>query len=76
MTQPTKYQKIGALENVEQFKNYCAELGIDLPCDDEILSEEQGSPMAQPLKIGKFTETRNRELKQIVHAKRRGLLLV
>ena len=52
MSQTTKYQKIGALENVEQFKNYCVELGIDLPCDDEILSEEQGSPMAQPLAIG------------------------
>lgn len=51
MTQQ-KYQKIGALENVEQFKAYCAQLGIDLPCDDEILSEEQGSPMAQPLAIG------------------------
>lgn len=49
------YARIGALKSVSKFRDYLAELGLELPCDDEPLSAEKGSPLAQPLRVGAFT---------------------
>jgi NADPH2 dehydrogenase len=49
------YARIGAFKSVSQFREYLAELGLELPCDDASLSAAEGSPMALPLAIGRFT---------------------
>ena len=41
-----KYQRIGHHKTVESFKAHINSLGIDLPCDDEILKAPE-SPLAQ-----------------------------
>lgn len=41
-----KYQRIGHHKTVESFKAHVNSLGIDLPCDDEILKAPE-SPLAQ-----------------------------
>ena len=46
------YTKIAQLKTVLAFKARLAELGLELPMDDRILTAEQGSPLAEPLKIG------------------------
>ncbi len=51
----TSYRKIAQLRTVDDLKSRLVELNIDFPCDPEILSAEQGSPMAQTLRIGKLT---------------------
>lgn len=53
MTQ--SYPKIAQLKTVDDFRRRLDELNLDLPVDDAILSAEEGSPLAQPLKIGSFT---------------------
>lgn len=49
------YKRIGSLRTYEDFTAYLKSLGLELPVDAEILSEAQGSPMAQTLKIGPYT---------------------
>ncbi len=49
------YTKIARLKSVAAFRNHLAELGLDLPIDDEILSADEGSPLAQPLTLGSLT---------------------
>ncbi|MCA9213527.1 MAG: NADH:flavin oxidoreductase [Planctomycetales bacterium] len=46
-----KYPKIAQLKTVEQFKSRLGELGLELPCDDQILTRPD-SPMAAPYKVG------------------------
>jgi NADPH2 dehydrogenase len=46
------YPKIAQLKNVEAFRARLAELGLELPIDDTVLTAEQGSPLAQPIQIG------------------------
>jgi NADPH2 dehydrogenase len=48
------YPKIAQLKNVEAFRARLQELGLDLPVDDQILTAEQGSPLAAPIRIGGF----------------------
>ncbi len=48
------YAKIAQLKTVESFRERLNELGLRLPVDDQILTAEQGSPMAQPIRIGGF----------------------
>ena len=48
----SEYPKIAQLKTVTAFKARLAELGLDLPMDDQILTAEQGSPLAEPIKIG------------------------
>ncbi len=48
------YIKIAQLKSVGAFRERLAELQLELPADDEILTAEQGSPMALPLDIGGF----------------------
>ena len=49
------YTKIAQLKSVTAFRNHLAELGLDLPIDDEIISADDGSPLAQPLTLGSLT---------------------
>ncbi|MEE3220488.1 MAG: NADH:flavin oxidoreductase, partial [Planctomycetota bacterium] len=51
----TSFPKIAQFKNVEAFRRRLENLGVDLPCDDEILTADRGSPLAQPLEIGGFT---------------------
>ena len=48
----SRYPKIAQMKNVEALRARMRELDIDLPCDDDALSVEQGSPLAQPIDIG------------------------
>jgi 2,4-dienoyl-CoA reductase-like NADH-dependent reductase (Old Yellow Enzyme family) len=48
------YPKIAQLKTVAAFRERLAELGLELPTDDAILTAEQGSPLAQPINIGGF----------------------
>lgn len=48
------FSKIAQLKSVESFRTRLAELGLDLPVDDDIESAASGSPLAQPARIGPF----------------------
>jgi 2,4-dienoyl-CoA reductase-like NADH-dependent reductase (Old Yellow Enzyme family) len=48
------YPKIGHLKDVQAFRAHASSLGLDLPLDDQILSAEEGSPLAAPLTIDNF----------------------
>ncbi|MGC3968827.1 MAG: NADH:flavin oxidoreductase [Pirellulales bacterium] len=50
----TNYTKIAQLKTVEALRERLAELQIDLPVDDEILTVDGGSPLAAPIAIGRF----------------------
>ena len=47
MSEPFKLTRIPSLKTVEDFRNHCASLGIDLPCEDTIVSGN--SPLAEPV---------------------------
>jgi 2,4-dienoyl-CoA reductase-like NADH-dependent reductase (Old Yellow Enzyme family) len=47
-----EYPKVAQLKNVAAFRARLAELGLELPVDESILTAEQGSPLAQPLQVG------------------------
>lgn len=49
------YPKIAQLKTVAAFRARLAELGLDLPVDDVPLSAAEGSPLAQPIRIGPLT---------------------
>jgi len=49
------FPKIGHFRDVASFRARLAELNLDLPCDDQILSASQQSPLSQPLDVGGFT---------------------
>jgi len=48
------YPKVAQLKSVEAFRARLAELALDLPVDDQILTAQQGSPLAAPIQIGGF----------------------
>ncbi len=48
------YPKIAQLKTVEAFRTRLQELALDLPVDDQLLTAEQGSPLAAPIQIGGF----------------------
>lgn len=48
------YPRIAALKTVEAFRAHLGALKLQLPCDAEVLSTEAGSPLAEPLDIGRF----------------------
>jgi 2,4-dienoyl-CoA reductase-like NADH-dependent reductase (Old Yellow Enzyme family) len=47
------FVKVKSLQTVENFKNSVQELGLDIPCDEDLLIGD-ASPMAKPLQVGKF----------------------
>ncbi len=51
---PSPYPKIGQLKSTEQFRARLAELGLELPIDDQVLTADEGSPLAAPLALGPF----------------------
>jgi 2,4-dienoyl-CoA reductase-like NADH-dependent reductase (Old Yellow Enzyme family) len=48
------YPKIAQLKTAEHLRERLAELGLELPIDDAILTAAQGSPLAEPLVMGPF----------------------
>ena len=48
MSDQPKFTRIPALKTVVDFRAYAASLGLDLPCDDSILTGD-ASPLAQPV---------------------------
>jgi NADPH2 dehydrogenase len=48
------YTKVAQLKDVAALKARLAELGLDLPIDEKILTAAEGSPLAEPLEIGGF----------------------
>ncbi len=49
------YPKIAQLKDVAALRERFAELGLDLPIDDVVLTAAQRSPLAMPLEIGGFS---------------------
>ena len=50
----SSYPKVAQLKSPQIFRARLAELGIELPLDDRVLTAAEGSPMGQPLTIGGF----------------------
>lgn len=50
-----RYVKIAQLKTLDAFRQRLSALGLELPADDEILTAQQQSPLASPLRIGPFT---------------------
>ena len=48
------YTKVAQLKSVADFRGRLAELNLDLPVDDAILTAAERSPMAEPIAIGGF----------------------
>ncbi len=48
------YSKIAQLREIESFRTYLDQLDVDLPCDQQILSAADGSPLAEPLEVAGF----------------------
>lgn len=48
------YPKVAQLKNPAALRARCAELGIELPLDERILTAAEGSPLAMPLDVGGF----------------------
>ena len=48
------YQKIAGLKEVSALRSRLAELGVELPLDDEILTAATGSPLSQSIEVGDF----------------------
>src|SRR6187431_2159454 len=46
------YPKIAQLKTVAAFRARLAELGLELPVDDAVLTAEQGSPLAAAIDLG------------------------
>src|SRR2546423_8834697 len=49
------FPKIGHFKDVLSFQEHLTALGLDLPCDDKLLSAVDGSPLAQRCDIQGFT---------------------
>ena len=45
------FSQIGRIKSVDQFRETIARLGLDIPCDDDILTEPE-SPLSQPCQLG------------------------
>jgi NADPH2 dehydrogenase len=48
------YAKLASLPDAAAFRTYVTDLGLDLPCDDQVLTAPE-SPLAQPLALDRFT---------------------
>lgn len=49
------YPKVAQLKTVAALRARLTELGLELPIDEQILTAEQGSPLAQPMQVGRLT---------------------
>jgi NADPH2 dehydrogenase len=59
MPDVTNYPKVAQLKNIAAFRARLAELRLDLPVDEHVLSAADGSPLAAPMQVGSF-EVANR----------------
>jgi NADPH2 dehydrogenase len=50
-----KYTKVAQLRTVDRFRERLKELHVSLPCDEQLLSADEGSPLAQPINFGTKT---------------------
>ena len=48
------YTKVAKLRSVEQFRERLETLGLELPCDDQIQTAADGSPLAQSMEVDGF----------------------
>src|SRR5947207_3205505 len=48
------YPKVAQLKDVPALRARLAELGLELPIDEKILTAAESSPLAEPLEIGGF----------------------
>jgi len=53
------FKRVGTIATVEDFVAYCQELGIELPCDNEIQSSPE-SPLASAIDVGMGKKIGNR----------------
>ena len=49
------YPKMAQWKSSAEFQARLHDLGLELPVDDEVLSARDGSPLAEPLRVGSFT---------------------
>ena len=49
------FPKIGHFKDVASFRRHLSAIGVHLPCDDQILSANEHSPLAHSLNIGRYT---------------------
>jgi 2,4-dienoyl-CoA reductase-like NADH-dependent reductase (Old Yellow Enzyme family) len=59
MPDAANYPKVAQLKDIAAFRARLAELGLNVPVDERVLSAADGSPMAQPMTVGQF-EVANR----------------
>src|SRR5215212_10146186 len=49
-----EFLKVGHFKDVSSFRAHLASLGVQLPCDERVLSAAEGSPLATPMDVGGF----------------------
>ena len=54
MPDATSYPKVAQLKDVAAFRARLAELGLDVPVDEHVLSAAEGSPLAGPISVAGF----------------------
>ncbi len=47
----SRYPKVAQLRTVAQFTERLSVLGVNIPCDQQLLSSDEGSPMSQPMDV-------------------------
>src|SRR6266567_6365511 len=50
---PREYAKLAALPDAAAFRQYVAQLGVELPCENQVLTAPE-SPLARPLSVDGF----------------------
>lgn len=55
MADAPSYPKIAQLRDVAAIRARLAELNLELPIDEAVLSAAKGSPLAQPINVDGFT---------------------
>lgn len=48
------YPHITRFHSVDEFRAHLRSIGAEVPCDDTILSSQDGSPLGRPLEVGGF----------------------
>jgi 2,4-dienoyl-CoA reductase-like NADH-dependent reductase (Old Yellow Enzyme family) len=54
MSEAPNYPKVAQMRNVDALRGRLAELGLELPIDEEVLSAAAGSPLAEPIAVAGF----------------------
>ena len=51
MSENARYKRVSALRQAGALREYATSLGLDIPCDDAIMTAPE-SPLAQPCQVG------------------------